>query len=155
MDEELWRWIWLGAALLFGVGEIITAGFFLLPFSVGAAAAAVLAFGGVNPAIQGIVFVVGSILALVALRRLADRSDERQPTVGANRMAGERGIVLERIDRVSGSGRVRVATEMWRATTDGPAIEEGAEVAILYIRGTRLVVEPIETPAPGSAGQEV
>jgi membrane protein implicated in regulation of membrane protease activity len=148
VDEELWRWIWVGAALLFGVGEIITAGFFLLPFAVGAVAAAVLAFTGIDPAIQGVTFVVVSILALVALRRFADRSDAHQPTVGANRMTGERGIVLERIDRVSGTGRVRVATEMWRATTDGPAIEAGVEVGILDVRGTRLVVEPIETREP-------
>jgi membrane protein implicated in regulation of membrane protease activity len=156
VDEELWRWIWLGAALLFGVGEIITAGFFLLPFAVGAAAAAVLAFAGVNPAVQGIVFVVGSVLALVAMRRFADRTDTDQPTVGANRMVGARAVVLERIDRVAGTGRVRVATEVWRATTDGAAIEPGGgEVRVLDVRGTRLVVEPVESPAPGGAGQEV
>jgi membrane protein implicated in regulation of membrane protease activity len=156
VDDEMWRWIWLGAALLFGVGEIVTAGFFLLPFAVGAVAAAVLAFTGVDPAIQGVTFVAVSIVALLALRRFADRTDAHQPSVGANRMAGERGIVLEQIDRVSGTGRVRVATEMWRATTDGPAIEAGIEVRILDVRGTRLVVEPIDLPEPPPGpGQEV
>ena len=156
MDEELWRWIWLGAALLFGVGEIVTAGFFLLPFAVGAVASAVLAFTGVDPAIQGVTFVAVSIVALLALRRFADRDADHQPSVGANRMAGERGIVLERVDRVSGTGRVRVATEVWRATTDGQAIEEGVEVGVLDVRGTRLVVERIETTGPPDGpGQEV
>ncbi len=143
MDEELWRWIWLGAAAVFGIGEIITAGFFLLPFAAGAAVAAILAFLDVAPAIQGIVFIAVSVLALIWLRRYAAQGDERQPAVGANRFAGETAFVLEPVDRISGEGRVRMATETWRATTDGDPIPAGAEVRITEVRGTRLVVEPL------------
>ena len=50
--------------------------------------------------------------------------------------------MIEPIDRTTGVGRVRVDTEMWRATTDGDPIPEGTEVHITDIRGTRLVVEP-------------
>ncbi len=39
-SSETWRWIWLGAAVAFTVGEIAVAGsFFLLPFAAGALAA--------------------------------------------------------------------------------------------------------------------
>ena len=36
-DPEVWRWIWLIAAVVFGVGEMAVAGsFFLAPFAIGA-----------------------------------------------------------------------------------------------------------------------
>ena len=42
-SPEVWRWIWLGAAVLFGLGELSTAGsFFLLPFAIGALAAMIV-----------------------------------------------------------------------------------------------------------------
>ncbi len=155
MDDELWRWIWLGAAAVFGIGEMITAGFFLLPFAAGAIAAAVLAFANVNPAIQGIVFLVVSILALVWLRRYAAKGDERQASVGANRFSGETALVLDPIDRIAGTGKVRMDTEIWRATTDGDPIPADSEVRIIAVRGTRLVVEPLTASAPdGAATQE-
>ena len=49
MDPEAWRWIWLGAAALFVMGEIAMPGaFFLLPFGVGATAATIVAFAGAS-----------------------------------------------------------------------------------------------------------
>ena len=142
METEWWRWIWLGVTAIFGVGEIFTAGFFMLPFAVGAVVAFVLALLGVAPAIVLAVFLVFSLLTLVLFQLLVRRGDQRQHPVGANRYAGRRVLVLERIDRVSGTGRVRLETETWRATTDGEPIEEGAEVRVVEMRGTRLVVAP-------------
>jgi membrane-bound ClpP family serine protease len=42
---------------------------------------------------------------------------------------------------VTGEGRVRVDTELWRATTDGGPIAQDARVRVIEVRGTRLVVE--------------
>jgi membrane protein implicated in regulation of membrane protease activity len=142
MDNEIWRWIWVGAAVVFGVGEMLTAGFFMLPFAVGALAAVPLAWLGVHEMIQLTVFLAVSVVTLMAIQRMVRRADEHQPAVGANRFMNSTGIVIEEIDRASGHGRVRVDTENWRATTDGDAIPEGTEVRIVEVRGTRLVVEP-------------
>ena len=49
MDTEWWRWVWLAVAAVFGIGEIFTAGFFLLPFSAGALVAFVLAWFEIEP----------------------------------------------------------------------------------------------------------
>ncbi len=142
MDNEIWRWIWIGAAALFSIGEIFTAGFFMLPFAFGALAALPLAWWGVNEIIQLVVFLGVSIISLLLIQRMVKKSDERQPAIGANRFHARTGMVVEAIDRASGRGRVRVDTENWRATTDGNPIPEGTEVLILEVRGTRLVVEP-------------
>lgn len=142
MDTEVWRWIWVGAAVFLGFAEIVTAGFFMLPFAVGAVIAAVLAFSGVTPEIQMGVFVATSLVALVGLQRFVRHTDEEQPQVGANRFIGQNAVVLEDIDRTSGAGRARMDTEVWRATTDGDPIPSGTEVTVVDVRGARLVVEP-------------
>lgn len=144
MDNETWRWIWVGSALFLAFAEIVTAGFFMLPFAVGAVLAAILAWGGVAPIVQLLVFIGVSVVVLVALQRFVRRSDERQPTVGANRFIGQRAVVLEEVDRIAQTGRVKMDTELWRATTEGAPIPVGVEVLVVDVRGARLVVEPME-----------
>jgi membrane protein implicated in regulation of membrane protease activity/DNA-binding ferritin-like protein (Dps family) len=143
MDNELWRWVWIAAAFVFGVGEVFTAGFFILPFAVGAVVAAILAWLNVAVGIQWAAFLVVSFLALIGLRRLAP-ADEPQPSVGANRLIGAVGKVLETVEPIHDQGRVKVETEEWRATADIDRIEEGTTVRVIAVRGTRLVIEPVE-----------
>jgi len=50
-------WIlWLVAAAAFGVGEMHTGGFYLLPFAIGAALAAVLSLLGVGLVLSAVAF---------------------------------------------------------------------------------------------------
>lgn len=144
MSSEAWLWFWIGAAVFLSVSEIFTAGFFMLPFGIGAAVAAVLAYFEAGEVPQLLVFLGVSLIALFLLRRFVRIGDENQPNVGSNRFVGQRARVIEAIDRAEGVGRVRMETETWRATTDGAPIEEGTEVKVLEVRGTRLVVEPID-----------
>ncbi|MFO7548464.1 MAG: NfeD family protein [Acidimicrobiia bacterium] len=142
VDNEIWRWFWTGLALLFGIGEIFTAGFFLLPFGIGAAAAAILAWLGVNLVAQWLVFFAVSILSLAYLRRFIRHQDEvEQPKVGPNRLVGVVGIALETIDATLDTGLVRVGGEEWRALAE-ETIEAGAWVVVQEIRGTRVLVAP-------------
>lgn len=146
VDNEIWRWFWTIFAIGFGVGEIFTAGFFLFPFAVGAAAAAVLAWIGVNVVAQWLVFAGVSTIALVYLRRYARVSDEDQPHVGAYRLTDATGVVLTDIDPATGSGMVRVESEEWRASSDsGEPIPAGTKVTVTEISGSRLVVTPMES----------
>ncbi len=144
MDVDQWQWLWVGAAVVLGLGELLTAGFFLLPFAVGAAAAAILAFLGVGFALQLVTFVVISVVFLAVLQRFAKEEQRDGPEpAGAGRFQGKHAVVLESINRLEGTGSVRMDTEQWRATTDGDEeIPIGEEVVITEVRGTRLVVEP-------------
>jgi inner membrane protein len=146
MDEpEQWRWIWLGAAVLFGLGEMATPGaFFLAPFAIGAVVASALAFAGVDLAIEWGAFVAISVAAFAALRPLARRLDRHGGSdgVGSRRLIGRNGVVLEAIgpDRL---GLVRVDQEEWRASTpDRSSIAEGELVRISEVEGTRVIVTP-------------
>lgn len=146
VDNEVWRWVWTLAALGFGVGEIFTAAFFLLPFSIGALAAAILAWLGVGVAAQWLVFFGVSLVAFAYLRRfIAEQDRAPQPSVGANRWVGLGGMVLEDIDPDRAVGMVRVESEEWRATTeDGSTIPAGTHIRVVAMRGARMVVEPTD-----------
>lgn len=142
-DIEVWRWVWLGAAVILGIGEMVTAGLFMLPFAVGAVVAGILAFFEVAVWAQIVAFLVVSVAALWGLRSFAWREGEPSYPVGAKRYVDAMGTVIEPIDRVAGTGRVRVETEQWRATTDlDGVIEANTEVRVVDVRGARLVVEP-------------
>lgn len=153
-SPEEWRWIWLGAAVLFGLGEMASAGtFFLLPFALGAAVASALAFAGLAVPAEWLVFLVLSVGGVVALRPLARRLDVNTPTegIGARRWIGEHAKVLTDIPPGRNeTGMVRAGREEWRAASvDGSAIPAGTSVRVVDVTGTRLVVWPVDQPAPG------
>ena len=154
VEPESWRWIWLAVAAVFAIGELSTAGtFFLLPFAIGAAVAAVLAFAGVSVAIGLVVFIIVSLVSLAALRKLAHRLDRNEPTegIGSKRLIGQPARVVEPIDGANDLGTVRVDREEWRAESgDGSAIPLNTQVKIVEVRGTRVVVFPVE-PLPPAA----
>lgn len=153
MDEpESWRWIWLGAAVIFGVGEMATPGaFFLAPFAIGAGVAAILAFADVPLAGQWFAFLGVSIVAFAGLRPLARRLDRDiggPEGVGSRRLIGRHGTVLEAIEP-GHLGLVRVEREEWRA--EGPdqvTVPAGATIRVTSVEGTRVNVVPTEEPTP-------
>ena len=138
--EEFWRLFWTGLTIALVIGEVATAGFFMLPFAIGAGIAAVLAWLAVPVAVQWVAFLVTGSAAFVGLQRFA-RSDEVHPT-GANRFDGATAVVIEAIDRTAGTGKVRMQAEEWRAVCDDEDLLAGTNVDIVEVRGTRLVVTP-------------
>ena len=144
MDQALWTGVWFVAAAVLAIGEMMTAGFFLLPFAIGAAAAALLALAGVAVPIQLISFAVVSLLALYLIQKFA-RADTQGEliAVGGARYTGALAIVTETVDRRAGDGFVRMGTETWRATSlNDDLIPAGVEVRVIEVTGVRLVVEP-------------
>jgi membrane protein implicated in regulation of membrane protease activity len=149
-SPDTWRWIWTLAAVIFVLGEMATAGsFFALPFGLGAALAAVLAFAGVDVTWEWVAFVVASGVASAVLWPLGKRMDRRgtpsEGSPGSRRWIGQRAEVIAGIPGgVAGTGLIRLEREQWRAeSVDGTPIEEGAVVQVVRIDGTRAVVERV------------
>ena len=136
--------LWLILAVVFGIGEIATLGFFLAPFAGGAAVAAVVSAAGV-PLIGSLaIFLVVSIVLLAALRPLA-RSHRRMPPqirTGTAALVGKPAMVLERIANDEGVGCVRIDGEVWtaRAYMDEETYEAGTRVQVVEIRGATALV---------------
>lgn len=145
-EPQTWAWIWLVTMVVFGVGEMMAAGsFFLAPFAVGALVAAILAFFEVPVEMQWVVFLGVSAASFLALRPLGRRLDRHRPPrgVGANRLVGLHGRVIEAIGSGHTPGMVVVEAEQWRAeSVDGQPIPIGTTVVIDEVRGTRVVVKP-------------
>ncbi len=141
MEEWL---LWLILAVIFGIGEILTLGFFLAPFAGGAAVAAVVSAAGAPTAVALAIFLVIAIGLLLALRPLA-RSHRRLPPAirtGTAALVGEQATVVERIANGEGVGCVRLGGEVWtaRAYDDDETYEAGARVQVIEIRGATALV---------------
>jgi membrane protein implicated in regulation of membrane protease activity len=138
--------IWLIVAVVFGVGEIFTLGFFLAPFAVGALVAAIVSGAGGGDVLSWISFLVVSLVFLAALRPVALRHLRQAPRLrtGTAALVGRTGMVIERISNDEGVGCVRIDGEVWtaRAFDEDQVIEAGIRVQVLEIRGaTALVAE--------------
>lgn len=131
---------WAATAVALAIGEIFTAGFFLISFAAGAGVAAALAAAGVNPPTQIVAFLIVSVIGLLWTRKYAIQDRPPLIPVGANRFLGKQAVVERDISRHT-AGRVRIGSEDWRAVTDADEVyETGTTVKIVAIRGTSLVV---------------
>ena len=136
--------LWLIAAVIFGVGEIATLGFFLAPFAGGASVAAVVSAIGVPFVGSLAVFLVVSVILLAALRPLA-RSHRRMPPslrTGTAALVGKSATVVERIANDEGVGCVKIEGDVWtaRAYMDEETYEPGTRVQVVEIRGATALV---------------
>ncbi|MDQ6729735.1 MAG: NfeD family protein [Actinomycetota bacterium] len=134
--------VWVVLAGAFGVGEILTNGFFLAPFALAAvvAAGAEAAIGG---AAAVIAFVVISLLTLVLVRPVVRHHLRTPPLIrtGAAALVGRRATVLERIANDEGVGCVRIDGEVWTARSlDDEVIEPGTVVDVVQIKGATALV---------------
>jgi membrane protein implicated in regulation of membrane protease activity len=137
--------LWLIAAVLLAIGELLTPGlFFLGPVAVAAVAAAVVAGLGAGAIVQLLVFIGVSLASLAVLRPIA-RRHLHMPALartGTAALVGSKAVVLQRVD-VNG-GRVRLGGEEWsaRAYFEEQVLEPGARVEVAQIQGaTALVFE--------------
>ncbi len=135
-------WLWFGVAALLLIAELVTAGFFVFWFGVGAVVAGIVALCGLGPVWQWLAFVLVSGVLVAYSRRFAERfSGQQPPGIGADRMLGRTGMVLEAIDGAKDEGRVRVDSEEWRARSEGGAvIPAESRVTVLRVEGTHLIV---------------
>ncbi len=145
MDGKVWL-IWMVIAAIFIIGEIFTAGFFLLWFGIGAAAAGILAMLDFGAGWQWAAFIVVSGLLFIVSRRFAERITKKQPPgIGADRFIGMKGVVLEEVDNTKNTGRVRIEKEEWRADSDtGEVIPVDTKVEVTRLVGTRLIVKTLK-----------
>ena len=143
---DVMSWLWLGAAVLFGVVEALTAGLVSIWFVAGAAAALIGALLGAGTGVQVALFLAVSAAALAATRPLVRRfTKDGTVATNADRALGETAKVTEAIDNAASTGAVYVDGKTWTArSADGSVIPEGAVVEILRMEGVKLFVKKQE-----------
>jgi len=150
--------LWLTLAVLFAIGELVTGGFFLLWFSIGAVISALAAVFGLNLVGQIVAFLAISGLLVVFTRPLVHRFVERRrPAFKTNvdALSGKVGTVVRKVDPLEVGGLVKVQGEIWTAVTAGAPIPKGALVVVERVEGVKLHVQPVSDrqPLEGGAGR--
>ncbi len=138
-------WIaWLVLAALLGFGEMHQGAFYLAPFALGAALAALLSVVGAGAGVSAIAFLVASGIVFTTLRPLASRHRRLPPAIrtGAAALVGKRAIVIERIANDEGVGCVKIDGEVWTARSydEDEIINAGERVEVVEIRGATALV---------------
>src|SRR3954467_4104288 len=138
--------VWLLAGIIAAGGEILTAGFFLAPFALGAFGGMLVALAGGGGALQGIVFAVLTLACFALVRPIAKRHLYQPPQIrtGTAALIGRDAIVLERIHNDENVGCVRLEGEGWSARSydEDVEIEPGTRVHVIAIRGATALVTP-------------
>ena len=97
--------LWMVLLIVFVLGELATIGLTCIWFAAGALAALVMAMAGVNPVVQFLVFLVVSILLLVATRPWARKYvNAKMQRTNADSLIGENIRISERVSNMDQTG---------------------------------------------------
>ena len=141
-------WIfWLVISGIFFILEIFTTGFLIFWLGIAGLLAMIVSFITSNLAIQIVVFVVASIILIIATRPLINKflKMDNTNTLPTNvyRLLGKEGIVVEDIKNVEYTGKVKIHGELWSALADID-IAKGTKIKVLEVNGVKLKVEPLK-----------
>jgi membrane protein implicated in regulation of membrane protease activity len=141
-------WVALGVGLL--LFEMHHMAFYALFGAVGALAAAVIAaFLPDAILLQGLVAVVLTVLGVVVARPFVSRTFHQhhggQVTRGVHGgLVGQEAVTLDVVGDDHSIGHVRLAGERWLAVSGGTNIPAGTPVLVTALRGTTLIVWPVD-----------
>ncbi len=142
----MWQ-IWLIIAGVCLVIEIMTVGFLIFWFAIGALLAMVVSLFTDNLIIQTTVFVISSGILIFATKPFIKKFVNNKNTIQTNVYStiGKIGIVTKDIDSIHSLGQVKVGGEVWSAVgIDDMNIPQGTEVEIKEIKGVKAIVSPIQ-----------
>ena len=134
--DEMMTIIWIAAIIIFGIAEAATAA--LVATELGAALW-----------LQFAVFLVVSILALIATRPLARKMlDKTIVPTNADRVLHHEAKVTETVDNENATGAVYIDGKTWTARSeDGNIIPKGKMARIVRMEGVKLYVRESKEPS--------
>lgn len=147
---DIWI-IWLIAAALLVVVEVLTQMVWTMCLAVGCVASAVAAFFGVEAAWQISIAGIVAVVAYLAFKPLFEKwqrkaceRNRHASRTGMDALLGRRGIVTEEI-KPGKMGRVRIDGDNWQALAPGCSrtIVRGREVAVEAYDSIILTVSPV------------
>ncbi len=137
--------LWAALILFFMIIEAATVALVSIWFILGGAAAFIAALCGASFCWQIILFAAVSAAAFILLRPILVRSFcQKKTATNVDSMIGMEGIVVEEIDNLRGTGRVRANGLEWSAKSmASEKIPVEQTVAVKEVQGVTLVVDKI------------
>ena len=143
---DSWAILWFALMVIFIFAEASTVTMVSMWFVAGALAALVVNFLGGQFWLQTVVFLVVSAGLLLLLRPIAKKClTPKIVKTNVDSVIGMQGVVLETIDNVSATGRVKLGAMEWSArSSDGTTIEKDTLVQVDRIEGVKVFVTPVQ-----------
>lgn len=137
--------VWFGLLVLFLWMEASTVTMISAWFALGSLAAMIASFCGGEIWLQIVLFFVVSTVFLLSLRPLAKKYfTPKIVKTNVDSVVGSRGKVLEEIDNVTATGRVKLGGMEWSArSTDGENIAADTLVTVDKVEGVKVFVTPV------------
>ena len=142
----MWQ-IWLIIAGICLIIEIVTVGFLIFWFAIGALLAMIVSLFTDNLIIQTTVFVIASTILIFATKPFVQKFLNKKDNMKTNVYStiGKTGIVTKDIDSIHALGQVKVEGEVWSAIgLNDIHIPQGTEIEIKEIKGVKAIVAPIQ-----------
>ncbi len=141
MDQAIL--FWMIACVVFTLLEAFTQQFVSIWFLSGSIVALILSIFNVSIDIQGSVFVIVSLITLIAFRPLVKRLVKGDKVVtNSESNIGELAIVLSDFDELTFEGRILVKDMDWAAKSEeGIAYKKGEKVIVERIEGVKCLVK--------------
>ena len=135
--------LWFLAVILFCVIEGLTYALICVWFAGGSVVALILSVAGFGLPVQLTAFAVVSAALFLLVRPMARRLTKGKKTsTNADRVIGQAGVVIKRIDPVVGEGQIKVIGQIWSAKPeDGiSCIDAEQRVEVIGISGVKAIV---------------
>ena len=138
----MWK-IWILISGLFVVIEMMTVGFLMFWFAVGALFAMVFSLFVENVVAQTTIFIISSTILILLTRPLVEKFTKKDIIkTNAYSIIGKKAIVTKNIDTQSNSGQITINGEVWSAKSEqGLTYEKGSEVEIISIDGVKAIIK--------------
>ncbi|MFP4456381.1 MAG: NfeD family protein [Clostridia bacterium] len=137
--------VWIIIILAMVIAEIITVGFFPITVAVGGIFALLISLITDVIWAQVLVFLFSSIIFFMFLKPLINKlfPPKEGTKTAVERLIGQTGVVISKIDNKKNIGQIRVSGEIWSAKSndDNVIIEEDLAVEIIDVQGVKTIVK--------------
>ena len=136
-------WFWIAIAAVMAVAEAATVQLVSLWFVGGALGAIVANLLGAPLWAQVLTFALVSLALLLLLRPILKKYVKKDiVSTNVDALVGRKALVIERIDNLHATGRIKLDGTDWTArSVDNTVIESDSEVVIRSIEGVKAIVE--------------
>ena len=135
---------WLAATVVFVLVELMTVGLTSIWFAAGSFVAFIIALLGGNVVVQGIAFILVSVVLLALTKPWAGKYiNSRTVKTNVDSLIGESAVILEKVDNLKETGKAQVRGMEWTVRTekDEETVEKGEVVTIVKVQGVKLIVK--------------
>lgn len=136
-------WVFVTIGILLMALEVLTPGFIIMWFGIAFIVAAVPVYFNASLQVVLFTYAVTLLILTVFVRRIFVGKFSKDAGVKTNAasLVGEKGVVVEEINAVKSTGRVRVRKEVWTAiSVDGEVLSIDRMVVVKRIEGVKLIV---------------